>query len=290
MKKFVKRFLMINLGVFIMGSGLFLFLVPANLAVGGVTGLAMVIQNYFPAVNLGVMMLVFNAILLVLAFIVIGNEFGGYTIYCSFFLSFVIGGFEALMPSFTGIVDDVFLNLTFGIIIQGIGMAIIFYENASTGGTDIIAKILNKFFGIDIGKSLFLADALITLLAGLAFGPELGLYAMLGILVNGLVIDKVIAGFESKISANIVSEKAIEIEDYIHETLKRGTTYYRGIGGYSKSDKNILNVVISRKEYIDLRHQISKIDPDAFISVTFVYEVLGEGFDLRLHSKKLVSN
>jgi len=282
MKNFIRRFMMINLGVIIMGGGLFLFLIPSNLAVGGVTGLAMVIQNYIPSINLGLLMGVFNIILFLLAFTIIGSEFGGYTIYCSFLLSGVIGLLDYIVPNYHGVVDDFFLNLIFGIIIQGIGMAIVFYENASTGGTDIIAKIINKFSRLEIGRALFLSDALITLVAGFAFGPTLGLYAFLGIMINGLIIDKVIAGFETKIHALIISDNNEVLANYIHNVLRRGTTYLNGMGGYSMDDKKILSVVLSRKEYMQLKRFVTETDPNAFISVTFIYEVLGEGFDLIL--------
>jgi uncharacterized membrane-anchored protein YitT (DUF2179 family) len=201
-------------------------------------------------------------------------------------LSGVIALFEVLLPNYTGLADDIVLNLILGIGIQGLGMAIIFYENASTGGTDIIAKIINKYTNIDIGKSLFLSDVLITLFAGFAFGPVLGLYAFLGIMINGLIIDKVIAGFDSKIHALIVSECYQDIGEYVHEELKRGTTYLNGIGGYSRDNKSILSVVLSRKEYMLLKHHIKIVDPKAFISVTFMHEVIGEGFDLRLREKR----
>jgi uncharacterized membrane-anchored protein YitT (DUF2179 family) len=282
MKKTLKRFILINIGIAIMAAGLYLFLIPANLAVGGVTGLAMVIQSYVPSVNLGLLMGAFNIVLFILAFAVIGKEFGGYTIYTSFMLSGMIGFFEYCLPNYTGLAEDLLINLIFGILIQGSGMAIIFYENASTGGTDIIAKIINIFSGIGIGKALFLSDALITLAAGFAFGPLLGLYAFLGILINGLVIDKVIAGFDTKIQAMIISDYHTEISKYVHEDLERGTTYLNGLGGYSLDDKKILSVILNRKEYMKLKHQIRKIDPMAFISVTFVHEVFGEGFNLQL--------
>lgn len=280
MKNNLKRFLFINIGVVIIAVGLYLFLVPANLAAGGVTGLAMVIQNYFPNLNLGLLMIFFNVILFVLAFLVIGKEFGGYTIYCSFFLSGVIGIFEALFPITQPLVDDLFINLIFGIVIQGIGMAIIFYQNASTGGTDIIAKIINKFSRIEIGKALFLSDSVITLMAGMAFGMTLGLYAFLGILINGLVIDKVISGFETKIHALIVSDHTPEISQFIHSQLNRGTTFLNGVGGYTLHDKRILSVVLNRKEYMVLKHFLNKKDPRAFVIMNTVHEVLGEGFSL----------
>jgi len=278
----IRKFLIINFGIFIMAIGLYFFLIPANLAVGGVTGLAMVIKNYFPFINLGILMLIFNVILFILAFLMIGKEFGTNSIYCSFLLSGVIGIFEIIFPLKEAIVDDIIINLIFGIVIQGIGMAIIFYQNASTGGTDIVAKILNKFLRIEIGKALFLSDSLITLLAGFAFGTKLGLYAFLGILINGLVIDKVIAGLDTKIHSIIISKKSEVINNYIQNELSRGTTYIYGKGGYTSDEKELISVVLTRKEYMKLKHFIKDTDPNAFIIMNFVHEVVGEGFDLAL--------
>lgn len=279
MKKVLRRFIIINLGLFIMALGLYLFLVPANLAVGGVTGLAMVIKTVIPSINLGLLMAVFNVILLIVAFIFIGKEFGGYTIYCSVALSFFIGMFEVLIPLEQAITNDLLLNLIFGIGIQGIGMSLIFYENSSTGGTDIVAKILNKFFGMRIGIALFLSDSIITLLAGMAFGIELGLYAFLGILFNGLVIDKVIAGFDTRVHALIISEGIEEISEYIKRDLDRGFTYLSAVGGFSKQNKKVLSVVLSKREYLALRNYINEKHQDAFLIVDFVHDVIGNGFN-----------
>lgn len=285
MQKKIIDFIYINLGILIMAAGLYFFLIPAKLAVGGVTGLSMVIQRYFPVVNLGILMGVFNILLFILAFLIIGREFGGYTIYCSFLLSGIIGIFERFLPLKGAVVEDMMLSLVYGIVIQGVGMAIIFYQNASTGGTDIVAKIINKFTHIDIGKALFLADSSITLLAGLAFGMELGLYAFMGILINGLVIDKVIAGLNSKINILIISQQPELINNYIQEELQRGTTYIQGMGGYTRQDKQIVSVVLTRKEYMKLKHFMKDNDPTAFVTMNFVHEVLGEGFDLSLQGK-----
>lgn len=278
MKGKVIQFLLINIGLGIMALGLHVFLIPADLAVGGVTGLAMVIQNFLPSINLGFLMIGFNIILFTLGFLLIGREFGGLTIYCSFALSGIIGMFEWIIPLQEPIVEDIILNLVFGIVIQGIGMALVFYQNASTGGTDIIAKIINKFTSIDIGKSLFMSDALITLMAGITFGLTLGLYAFIGILINGLIIDRVIAGFDEKIQVMIISEQHKPINHFILEELGRGSTFFSGIGGFSNENKHIINCILSRKEYLRLKHYVAINDPHAFISMSFVHEVLGEGF------------
>lgn len=282
MKHSLQSLFKMHLGLLIMAAGLYFFLVPADLAVGGVTGLAMVLQHFFKEINLGLLMLVFNLLLFGLAFIMIGKAFGGKTIYCSFLLSGMMACFEWAFPMKEAFIDDLIINLVFGIMIQGVGMAIVFYENASTGGTDIVAKILNSFTGIPIGKALFLSDALITLAAGLIFGVELGLYAFLGILINGLLIDQVIAGLDQKVQVLIVSDAYNAINAYINDELVRGTTMFPGVGGFSKAHKNVINVVLSKKEYMKLKTFVTVQDPKAFVTASKVHEVIGEGFSYGL--------
>lgn len=282
MREKLKSYMKIHFGLLIMATGLYFFLVPADLAVGGVTGLAMVLQFFFKGINIGVLMLVFNILLFGLAFIVIGRAFGGKTIYCSILLSGIMGAFEWLLPLKGPLIEDLLINLIFGIMIQGIGMAIIFYENASTGGTDIVAKIVHAFTKIPIGKALFLSDALITLAAGCIFGIKLGLYAFLGILINGLLIDRVIENFDQKVQVLIVSDAHESINQYINEDLVRGTTVFLGLGGYSKAHKNVINVVLSKKEYTQLKNFVSQCDSKAFITTNRVHEVIGEGFSYGL--------
>ncbi len=276
----IKRFIFINIGLLIMTAGLIFFLEPSNLAVGGVTGLAMILKSYFPAINLGVIVLVFNVFLIILSFFLVGKQFGGYTIYCSVALSFMIDLMDKYFQMEVLFPNDLMITLIMGILVSGTGMAIVFYQNASTGGTDIVAKIINKYFNIDIGKSLFLADALITIGAGIAFSPRVGMYAFLGILINSVVIDKVIAGFDVKAQSLIISDKHEEIKDYILNDMRRGATYINAIGSYSGEKKMMINVVLSRREYLKLRRRVREIDPRAFITMHYTHEVLGEGFDL----------
>ena len=273
-----RSFAIMNFGVLIISLGLYFFLIPANLAVGGVTGFSIVVNKLFPTMPVGVIMIICNIVLFILAFAVIGPEFGGLTIYNSLLLSGLIYLFEIVFPMSKPFADDILINLIYGILIQGIGMAIIFNEDTSTGGTDIIAKIINKFTQIDIGKSLFIVDFLITLAAAFVFGLNLGLYAFLGALFNSAVIDRVIAGFNTRIKVAIISEKESEINRFITEEIKRGVTLLYGAGGFSNSDKRIINTVVSRREYMIIKNKIKEIDPKAFIWVSFVNEVLGEGF------------
>lgn len=276
--KAYKKFLLINLGLIILTVGMYFFLIPSNLAVGGTTGLAMIIGFLIPAIPIGVFLAIINSFLLLLGFIIFGKEFGGYTIYSSLALSMMLAAFEIILPMAEPFTDDLFINLVFGIVISGVGMGIVFNQNASTGGTDIVAKIINHYSHIEIGKSLLIADFFVTLFAGLVFGPRLGMYALLGVVINSLVIDKMIAGFNIKINMMIISEEHVLINQYIIDVIERGTTLYMATGGFSKEKKTIVNTIVSRREYIKIRDFIKKTDPKAFVSISYVTEVEGEGF------------
>lgn len=277
--KSIRRFVLINIGLLIMAFGLHVFIVPTNLAIGGVTGLGLVIKAYFPSLNLGVLMLGFNIILFVMAFLFIGRDFGGYTIYASLALSGMIGVFERMLPVAAPVTEDLMLNLLFGTLIPAVGMAIVFYQNASTGGTDIVAKIINKYTNIEIGKALFLSDALVTVAAAFTFNLTVGMFAFLGILLNGTVIDKVIAGFETKVHTQIITAEVEKVSDFIHSHLSRGATLLTATGGYTGAGKKVIVTVLEPREYIRLRQFVRSVDPKAFIIMSYVNEVLGEGFD-----------
>ncbi len=278
MKFNFKRFIIINFGLMVMTIGLYFFLMPSNLAVGGATGLAMILSYLIPSIPMGVILGILNIILFITAFLVLGKEFGGYTVYASLALSGMIGLFELIYPMTAPFTDDLFINLIFGILITGVGMGFVFNQNASTGGTDIVAKIINKYTNVAIGKSLLMSDFFITLFAGFVFGARLGMYALLGIVINSFVIDKMISGFNVKINMMIISKELDLINDFILHSAGRGTTIYHATGGYSQDDKRIINTIVSRSEYIKIRDYIRTVDPKAFVSISHVTEVEGEGF------------
>lgn len=278
MKFDFKRFFMINIGLLTASIGLYFFLIPSNLAAGGASGLAIVLSRLIPNLSMGVILTIINLLLFILAFAVLGRDFGGYTLYVSLSLSLVIILLEIIFPMTQPIVDDLFINLIFGVFISGAGMGIIFNQNASTGGTDIVAKIINKYTNIDVGKSLLISDFSISLLAGLVFGLRLGMYALLGTIINSLIIDKIIAGFNVKINMVIISNELENINRYILDEITRGTTIYHAIGGYSNTDKQVINTIVSRREYIKIRNFVRLVDKKAFVSISYVSEVEGEGF------------
>lgn len=278
MKKNIKEFILINIGLALVAVGIYYFLIPNNLAAGGVSGLSMVINHFVPQMPVGLLMLMMNVILFVVGIIFIGSSFGVKTIYSSFSLSGMIWILEGFFPIKGSLTGDIFLELIFGILIAGVGMAIVFLNNASTGGTDIIAKILNKYFHINIGKGVLMADFFITLAAAFAFGIKIGLYALLGVIINGFVIDFVIEGIETNKQVTIITTKMDIINAFIISELGRGATIYLAKGAYTNEEKEIIITVVDRKEFIRLRNFIKEVDHRAFITVNKVYETLGEGF------------
>jgi len=273
-----KEFLLITIGILLVAISVVYFFEPNNIAAGGITGLAIVINHYIPFISIGPLVLIMDVALFVISLIVIGPKFGVKSIYCSLLLSISMWVMQKFFQ-FT-ITNDLMLATIFGTLIAALGMAIVFNANASSGGTDIIAKILNKFFHFNIGKSLLMVDFLVTLLGAITFGIDVGLYGLLSVIVNGVVIDKIIAGFKVKSEITIISYRNKEISEYILNDLERGCTFIRGIGGFTGKDTSLLYTVLDRSEFIKLKNHIISIDKNAFITVGEVHEVMGEGFKL----------
>lgn len=278
----LKDFIMITIGIFLVAFGLEYFHIPNNIAAGGVSGLAIIINSFLGEIPIGIIILVLNVILFLVAFLTLGGGFGAKTLYASFGLSAIMWVMETFFQP--GIIsEDLFINAAVGTFVIGIGMAMVFNYGASTGGTDILAKILHKFFHVDIGKSLLLVDFVIGIAGIATFGITAGLYALLCIVINGTLIDRMIDGFNMSKELMIISKKEEEIIRFIIEELDKSCTVLNGYGGYTSEDIQVLYVILSRREYIRLRSYIKEIDPKAFISVNEVHEVLGEGFiDIKL--------
>jgi uncharacterized membrane-anchored protein YitT (DUF2179 family) len=278
MSKKIKEYILITLGSLLVAVGIYYFLVPSNLAAGGVSGLAMVIGRFAPGLPIGLMMMMMNVILFIIAFIFLGSGFGAKTIYSSLSLSGIIWLLERVFPISKSITGDMFIELIFGILISAIGMGIIFNQNASTGGTDIIAKIINRYLHIDIGKSLLLSDFSITLLAALAFDARTGMYALLGVVINGFVIDTVIEGLNISKQVMIISSKQDVIKAFILNELGRGATVYTAKGAFTDTQKEIITTTIGRKEVVKLKNFVKQTDNKAFMTIIDAHETLGEGF------------
>lgn len=276
-KEIIKEFSIITIGILLVAISLEYFFIPNNIAAGGLSGLAIIVNNYIPAISPGPLVFIMDCILFIVGFIFLGRNFGIKTVYASFSLSIIMTIIENFLNP-RAVTNDLILATVFGTFISAIGMGIIFNVNACTGGTDTIAKILNKYFHIDIGKCLLGVDFIITSLGAITFGIDIGLYALLSVIMNGVLIDRLISGFNSCKEITIMSSKNKEISRFIIEDLERGCTFLKGVGVFSDKDMFILYTVLGRNEFVRLKQYISKIDKQAFITVGEVHEVMGEGF------------
>lgn len=275
MKK-IKEYAIITIGIIIVAISLEFFFFPNNIASGGVSGLALVI-NKMLGINTGIIMNICNIILFAAAFVFIGGSFGVKSIYAAFGLSILLSLYENnfQVMAFT---DNLFLASIFGSALLALGSAIMLTQNATTGGTSIVAKILNKYFNIDFGKGLLISDSIVTILALFTFGTELGLFGLLSVYLIGTLIDKFIDGLNVSRQVMIFTAKEKLITDYIINEINRGCTVFYGKGGYTGKDNCVILTILKRSQFIKLKHYIKQNDSDAFITVSEISEVLGEGF------------
>lgn len=272
------HFILINVGLLMVGIGICFFKIPNNFATGGVSGLAIIASSFFKDIDVGPMMLIINVALLIVGFIFLGQDFGSKTMYSSFALSGIVWAIQKIFPLKHSLTDDMMLELIFSIIFPAIGSAIVFNLNASTGGTDIVAKILSKHTNLNIGKTLLLTDFLIAAGAGAVFGIKIGMYSVLGLSLKAFVIDLVLEGFNVSKQFVIISSKSDEIKEYIVTQLHRGATIYKAEGAFSHNTENVISTVLSRKQAIKLRTYIRSIDNSAFITISNTSETIGKGF------------
>lgn len=274
----LKEFLLINIGILLVALPIYYISVPHGLVTGGVSGLSIVINSLFPSISVGTLMIVLNIILFIIGFIFIGFNFGAKTIYSSLALSGIIWVLERIHPLSGPLTDDILIELIMAAILYTFGLAIVFMQDASTGGTDIIAKILNKYFDIDMGKSMLYADLLIVLFSFFTFGIKMAMYGILGIILNSFLIDYVMQSFQDTKEIVIISSKSKDITNYIVNTLDRGATIYTAKGAFTNNEKEVIRTVLNRKEYVKLKKYIQLLDKNAFITVNTVHATFGEGF------------
>ncbi len=276
-KKTFLEYFFTAFGTLVAAFGIFYFLVPQNLAIGGVTGFSIVMTSYI-SLPISYVTLITNIVLLLLGFIFIGREFGGKTIFSIIMLSVYMYVMENFFPISQPITSEILLNLIVGIVLFAIGLAIVFNQNASTGGTDILAKIFNKYFNLNFGTGLLVADAIVVCLAIITFGLELGILGALGWFLKGISVNYFIDGFNIKKETVIVSEKPEEIKEFIFSKIHRGVTIYKAQGGYTNENKDIIVTVLAKNEYFTLKKQLKEIDPNIFVLVRNVQDVFGIGF------------
>jgi len=264
----------ITAGLVITAAALDIFLIPNKLAAGGVSGLSTVL-HYTIGVPVGLTMLVFNVFLLLLGTRIFGRVYGIKTIYGAVGVSVLVDLLYPFLPEVTG---DAMLSAIYGGILSGIGMGIVFRYGGNTGGTDIVAQIIQKFTNIPLGKAFLLIDGAVTLAAALAFGLKLALYGMLSIFVMGWVIDLIQEGISSEKVVYIISDQNNRIATEIFSRLDRGVTFISSRGAYTGKEREMIFVVIERKQVEPLLEIVRRIDPKAFVIIHEAREVIGYGF------------
>ncbi len=274
MKKIVLGYGGVLVGVIITAFGVSFFLIPAKIAAGGVSGLATVVYHLvgFPA---GITMLLFNIPLFLLSWKMIGPMFGAKTLFGTITISLFVDLFNQIAVPMT---NDLLLGAIYGGVISGIGLGIAFRAGGSTGGTDMAAQLVARFFPTSVGQALLFVDGFVIILAGLAFGLELAMYALIAVFITTKTIDLVQEGQNYAKATLIISDHAEEIGHSIMERMDRGVTSLDGRGMYTKDDKDVLLVIVSRIEISQVKEIVREFDESAFVVIADVHEVLGEGF------------
>lgn len=269
----LKEYAVITLATLIVAAAVFFFLVPAHLAVGSISGLVVVLAEFLPF-RVSVMTFVLNTVLLVFGFFTIGKDFGAKTVYTSILLPAFIGMFELMFPQNVSMTGDGFLDMLGYVFVVSIGLAVLFNHNASSGGLDIIAKFLNKYFRVELGMAMSLAGMFVALSSGLVSDAKTVFLSVLGTYLNGIVLDHFILGFNVRKRVCIISEKHEQVVDYLVHTLGCGATLYEATGAYDKKKKTEVITILGRGEYAKLMSWLNQTDPEAFVTVYTVKEVI----------------
>jgi uncharacterized membrane-anchored protein YitT (DUF2179 family) len=273
----VLDYLGIAIGVGITALSLVWLLIPNKIAAGGVSGLGVIIYHRW-GIPVALTILYLNIPLFLISFRLFGLRYSGKALFGTFFISVMISFWDSIIR-LAPLTRNPLLAALYGGVIAGVGMGLCFRYGGSTGGTDLVAQLLNRFTGISVGHGLFICDAFVVALAGLAFhSTELALYAIITIFVTGKFLDSVLEGLNYAKAAFIISDQAETIGRKIITDLNRGATGLSGRGFYSSNRKEVILVVISRSEEMKLKEMVNLIDPAAFVIITDVHEVLGEGF------------
>lgn len=268
----IKEFLIITGGTGIVALAVYCFMLPSHVSVGSVSALAMVLSNFLP-LPISVISFILNTVLLVLGFLMIGPEFGGKTVYTTLLLPVMIGILEILLPDFQSLTDDPLLDVICYTMVVNVGLAILFSRNASSGGLDIIAKIMNKYLRMDLGQAMVIPGIVVALSSALVYDKKIVVLSVLGTYFGGIVLDNFIFGINIKRRVCILSQKNDEILHFILHKLHSGATIYEGIGAFNRTQRQEIVTIVDKQEYRKLMDYIRKVDPAAFVTVIAVNEI-----------------
>lgn len=277
-KETIRDYILLTLGTILVALGVYFFKFPNHFSTGGVSGISIILGQLFPDMTPGAYVFVINQALLVIGFLVFGKSFGVRTAYVSLLLSGITWGLEYLIPLETPMTNEPLLELVFSVGLPAIGSAILFNMQASSGGTDIVAMILRKYTSLNIGNALLCVDISITILAGLVFGIETGLFSVLGLALKSVIVDMVLENIKVHKAFQIITSKPDEITAFITNNLRRGATKIDGEGAFTHEGKTIILTVVNRMQAVSLRQYARSVDAQSFILITNTTEIIGKGF------------
>lgn len=269
----LKEFTMITIATAIVAAAVFFFLVPSHVSVGSISGLAIVLGNFIP-LPISALTMIMNVALLIVGFLLIGKEFGAKTVYTSILLPVIIGIFEKMYPNNMSINGDPFLDMICYLFLVSVGLAMLFNRNASSGGLDIVAKLMNKFLHMELGNAMSVSGMVVALSSALVYDKKIVILSVLGTYLNGIVLDHFIFGFNLKKRVCIVSQKEEQIRNFILHELHSGATVYEAYGAYNLEPRREIITIVDKNEYAKLMTYIERTDPTAFVTVYTVNKII----------------
>ena len=272
LRETLKEFSIITAGTTIVAAAVFFFMLPSHVSVGSGAALAMVLSNFIP-LSVSAITLIMNVGLLIIGFVLIGPEFGAKTIYCSILMPVIMGIFEHIFPDFQSITQDPLLDVICYILVVGVGLSILFSRNASSGGLDIVAKIMNKYLRMDLGKAMSYSGIAVALSSALCYDSKTVVLSLLGTYFGGMVVDNFIFGINIKRRVCVISEHLDEIVHFVIHDLHSGATLNEIIGGYDRTPRMEMVTIVDKHEYRLLMDFLHKVDPKAFVTVYSVSDM-----------------
>ena len=272
LRKVFVDFTIITFGAVLAAAAIYFFMLPSHVAVGSASALAMVLGNFIP-LSVSVITLIINVFLLILGFILIGPEFGAKTVYTAIMVPVAMGVFEIVFPNFQSLTQDPLIDVICYILVVGMAMAILFSRNASSGGLDIVAKIMNKYLKMDLGRACSIAGIVVALTSVFCYDTKTVVLSVLGTYFGGIIVDHFIFGLNIKRRVCVISPKIDEITEFVLHQLHSGATLNEITGAYDKSPKKEIITIVDKHEYRKLMDYVKKVDPKAFVTVYSVNEI-----------------
>ena len=262
----IKETVILTVAVAIIAEAVYFFLVPSHTSVSSISGLGIVLSNFVP-LQLSAITMILNVVLLIIGFFTCGREFGVKTVYTSVMLPLFLGLFEIIFPNFGSMTDSQELDVLCYILVVSVGLSILFNRNASSGGLDIVAKIMNKYLHMELGKAMSLSGMCVALSAALVYDKKTVVLSILGTYFNGIVLDHFIFDHNIKRRVCIITKKEEELRQFIIHDLHSGATIYEAIGAYNMEKRHEIITIVDKGEYQKLMKFINQEDPKAFITV-----------------------